>query len=1595
MGFGDFVSDITPDVVEDAVEDGVEWAGDRVQDAGNWTGDRLDDAGWKSGADWVREKSRSVANRMGAEVDEMDLGQTEDKTKLIYGSPSEIRSTATHLRKLQGSFDKVGGGLKGIDSSALKGQAADAFRGSVSIEPPKWFKAADAFEKAAGALDSFAGTVEWAQGQAQAAIDKWKAGTKASEEARDAYNEKADTYNKAVDVYNAKPSDERDPSTLPPKPGTFSDPGTGRMEEAQELLAEARKQRNTAADTARAAVTAARDSAPAKPRYSEQAMDGLAEYQVIKTHIAGGVVKGTAGILNFARSVNPTDPYNITHPAEYALALNNTAAGLVRVANDPWGTGKQMIDGFMKDPAEGFGRLLPDLALTAATGGAGAGVKGARVVKEAADIASDARKLENAAPEGTHNRPDSERTSGGTDPVDLASGRMFLPQTDVSLPGVLPLAFTRRFESGYTAGRFFGPSWSSTVDERLEIDATGVIHVTDDGLLITYPHPVPGLPTRSETGTSRSILSRDGSGDYTVTDPATRLTKHFAGPLGAEGGEDGRAWLVQIADRNNTISIDRTDDGTPQQLVHSAGYRVHLTVSEDQVTRLALVTETDRGETIALDTCPSETGSGTNATRLLRSYEYADGNLTAVVKPSGARLQLQYDDRHRITAWIDSNNRRYDYVYDEHDRVIAEGGGAGHLQVTLAYGELVSAGSHRTTTLTTPDGRTTRYLAGEGCRVVATTDPLGHTTRFTYDALGNRLTHTDPLGRTTTSRYDKEGRPVAVTLPDGSELRTSRDALGRPTEFYGPDNSRWTQEFDEHGNRTGITNPAGRTTHYAYDDLGHLVSITDAVGEETTVHCDPAGLPLRYTDPLGGTTWYQRDAYGRPVLVTDPQGSVTALGWSLDGHLAHRSGPDGSTESWTYDGEGNRTSHTDAMGRTTSFEYTEFDLLAARVDPDGRRHEFTHDSELRLTQVVNPQGDTWSYGYDQAGRLVSERDFDGRTLSYTIDPAGHITERTTPLGETITYERDVLGRVIRKDAMGEVTTYAYDPSGRLVHAAGSGGELFYQYNRLGQVKTELSDGRATTYAYDALGRRTRRTTPSGQLTTYSYDAAGRSTVLTAGERRITFDHDATGLERSRSIGDSLTIDFTWDEAGRLASQHLTSGNRSLNHRSYAYQADGHLTEWTDALRGQARFDLDTAGRVTAVTATDWAEEYAYDALGNQLSAAWPERHADNDATGERAYAGTRVLRAGHNRYEHDAAGRVVVRTKTRLSKKPATWRYTYNAGNQLTAVTTPDGVRWRYRYDPLGRRSLKERLADDGVTVAEQTAFTWDGTILVEQTTVHPGRLPYPVTLTWDHQGLTPVAQTERLTDAADQSEVDARFFAIATDLVGAPTELIDENGDIAWHSRTTLWGTTTWNSDASTYTPLRFPGQYYDPETGLHYNHHRYYDPQTARYLTPDPLGLSPAPNPVAYVHNPHTWSDPLGLSPYRPGPPQGISQETFDTAARMLRERAGHLGDDMVVQGSRAGGTARPDSDIDFAIRVDSDRFDQLVGERFGTPNPESAKERTMLHAMETGKIQAGEAGLRSLRKALEAQLGMEVDLSIIRRGGPFDNPPYIRVP
>lgn len=130
--------------------------------------------------------------------------------------------------------------------------------------------------------------------------------------------------------------------------------------------------------------------------------------------------------------------------------------------------------------------------------------------------------------------------------------------------------------------------------------------------------------------------------------------------------------------------------------------------------------------------------------------------------------------------------------------------------------------------------------------------------------------------------------------------------------------------------------------------------------------------------------------------------------------------------------------------------------------------------------------------------------------------------------------------------------------------------------------------------------------------------------------------------------------------------------------------------------------------------------------------------------------------------------------------------------------------------------------------------------------------------------------------------------------------------------------------------------------------------------------------------------------------GVPQGLTEETFLQVAAMVRAAAGHLGSDIYVQGSRAAGTAGPDSDIDFAILVSQGRFDQIIASRFKTPNPGSSKEKTMLWAIDKGKIQAGEIGLHGFSVRLNQFLGgMDVDISVILAGGSMDTGPMIELP
>jgi hypothetical protein len=122
----------------------------------------------------------------------------------------------------------------------------------------------------------------------------------------------------------------------------------------------------------------------------------------------------------------------------------------------------------------------------------------------------------------------------------------------------------------------------------------------------------------------------------------------------------------------------------------------------------------------------------------------------------------------------------------------------------------------------------------------------------------------------------------------------------------------------------------------------------------------------------------------------------------------------------------------------------------------------------------------------------------------------------------------------------------------------------------------------------------------------------------------------------------------------------------------------------------------------------------------------------------------------------------------------------------------------------------------------------------------------------------------------------------------------------------------------------------------------------------------------------------------------PEGITHEQLRRAAARIRTSAGHLGDDVVVQGSRAGHSARPASDVDFGIRVPPERYAELVRDCFDPVRNAEAR----AHAVERGRIFWRHAGLAELRRGLREDVGHRVDLAVIERGGRFDGEPWLPV-
>lgn len=1481
------IFDATGDAIFGALESGAEAVGQAVDGAL----DRVADGARANGADAVGsvldDLGDRVASATGGQVDERELGDTEDPRELIRGDAGAITAVADTLGELAGSIGDTGSALARFDTPGWSGDAAEQFREAYAKQPTLWAQASEAMTTAQGALFEWAAAVTAAQSRAADAIDRWRQAQQ---------NERA-----TIASYNALDAETRASTTL-------TDTWSSLREEARAILAAARTERDNSAAAIVGRIDGATALAPEKPPFTARlianASDLHAGYQEGIQHVAFGALTSVSSFNAFLRSVNPMDVYNQTHPAQYRAAMSDLAAGIVSAAADPKTVASAYIAQVRADPTTALGTALGDAALGVGTGGAGVAARaGIHAVDEMVDIGDaahtadrvidgmDARPSspadtspaadsgspgpshsphpatpEPATPESRAAADDGARavaedhgpradqtahqTAESADPIATATGEFLLPADDLTLPGVLPLILARRHRSNYRFGRWFGATWWSTFDIRLVVDDDGVVVFAEDGMLLRFDHPEVDVPTPCVSGQRRTLVRTDRGG-YRMDAINTGISWHFAPetPLAGIDAALGNLAISATTDRHgNRIRFRWDDNGTPTAVEHSGGYRILVDTNADRIVSYAVI--------------------GADSVTTVREFDYTADMLTAVTNGLRGVTRFEYDDAGRIIRWVDDNGTWLINTYDTDGRVIAQRGIDGIRNADLAYAERPDAtGSVTVITNSLGARRVEGFDVDHRPRTVV--DEVGGltVTDFNIDRKPVRVTAAD--GSVTEYRYTPTGDVAAIRRPDGEMIRVSYAGPGQPSTIEQPGGARTQQTWDEHGNLVAATDPDGVRTEYTYSSSGAVIAIA-AGGGVTRVEADGAGLPVRVVDPHGAVTLIDRDTFGRPVRIVDPMGAVTAFRWTADGQPTGITFPDGTIEERAYDGEGNLLSHTNRAGFTTSYTYGPFDALASRTLPDGTVTRYTRDSELRLTEVTNPLGDTWAYAYDVAGRLIEQTDYNGARTRYRRDIVGRVSAVETATGALRTNAFDILGRLESVTTSGGAgRRFEYDLAGHIVGAetVGVDGRVWRidsERSDAGRLLREVSPTGTVDHRYDVHGRRVERHS-SGGVTGWEWDSTGRPVAMRVDDHLVDLRHDAAGRSTGFRVG-AVAVDRNFDVAGRLIEQ-ITQAHPTpllnlggpppeasvLRADRYGYRADGIPTEHvatTGAGVDHLGYDLDAIGRVLAVDGADGpVERFAYDGLGN-ITTGGPAGTDPN--THDREIHGTLLRRRGRTRYRYDAAGRLVSTVTTRISRQAATTTFTYDDFNQLVGVTTRDGERWRYTYDALGRRVEKVRKDND----SEPTRFVWDGTYVVEEHGPEHA-------LRWTYQpgSHTPLTQIRTTHSDLDQKEVDRQFHAIVADLVGTPSCLVEpDGGEPVGTATTTLWGTTTWTGES---TPLRFPGQYHDNETGLHYNLLRTYDPNTGRYLTPDPLGLAPAPNPNTYVNNPTAWFDPLGLAP------------------------------------------------------------------------------------------------------------------------------------
>jgi len=721
----------------------------------------------------------------------------------------------------------------------------------------------------------------------------------------------------------------------------------------------------------------------------------------------------------------------------------------------------------------------------------------------------------------------------------------------------------------------------------------------------------------------------------------------------------------------------------------------------------------------------------------------------------------------------------------------------------------------------------------------------GDTVSFAYNAsTGNLEFVTQPhIGDTYFSAYDGAGRPGRITDVNNQARGFAYDGRGRVSTLthYADDPASSTRFNYVGGLLHSVADPDGVTQVFDYEALyGRLSTITDGEGN-SIVH-------TYEIYPKGNLT--ERSTF------TAENSRRSRKRWSYDhpnhpGKLYREIQADETYREFGYDAAGNMTSRVDPNGNLTTYAY---DLMGRVLsvgqgvsDPNPRSlmTDYAYDSQGNLVLLTDAEGHQTSYRHDDMGRVVSSLSPDTGMTRYACDEAGNLRVKKDAKGVAVEFAYDHLNRLTAEDYPGraEDVAYTYDQGlngkGNLTSMVDSAGAIAFGYDgrgRLNQKRSTMSGvDYWVTYGYTPGGRVASVTYPSGRTISYERNPLGKISGVTASEMATPLWSGMTYNPFGGPLGLTNGFGGTVDNRAGECECVSVSNPGQPRERTYGYDANRNLSSMTGSTTPwySQRFGYDELNRLTRAEGRYGSMAYTYDGVGNRLT-------RKTNAVSE-----TYTYFPGTNRL-HQVTGGAHPRTFTYDDNgnvtSDGTLGFTYDQKNQLQEVKEGGTCKASYTYNGFGQRAKK--VAGGGVTIYH---YDLDGKLIAES--VPSGTM----TREYLYMGKVRVA----MVDVAGGNTV----YHYLNGRLGEPEILTDAGGTVVWEAWQEPFGEAHIHPSSSVVNNHRLPGQYCDEETGLHYNYHRYYDPSTGRYITPDPIGQNGGSNLYVYVeNNPISLVDPTG---------------------------------------------------------------------------------------------------------------------------------------